>query len=146
MNEAPETNKRCAGARHEAPETNKRSVGARYETLAANYLTRHGVRILAKNFRTRKGEIDLVARDGDCLVFVEVKYRADGKAGTGADAVHLRKQKTICRIADYYLTRYAMKDSTAVRFDVVECLAGADGNVSLNWYRNAFPYHPQNTY
>lgn len=122
--------------------TNTRSVGARYEELVAQYLTRQGAKIVTRNFRTRNGEIDLVVRDGSYLVFLEVKYRTGGRAGSGAEAVDLKKQNTICRISDFYRVRFALPDSTPVRYDVVECTAAERGEVVVNWYKNAFPYHP----
>ena len=125
-----------------AQSQNKRAIGTRYEELAANYLTRQGVCIIAKNFRTRNGEIDLVARDKSYLVFIEVKFRKGTTAGSGAEAVNLRKQKTICRISDFYRARFGYRESTPVRFDVVECAADTSGEANLTWFRNAFPYHP----
>ena len=121
---------------------NKRAVGTQYEELAAVYLKQQGLRILEKNFRARRGEIDLVARDKDYLVFVEVKYRSGRQAGRGAEAVNFRKQYTICRISDYYRTRFGYRDSTPVRYDVVECERALNGGISVTWYPNAFPYHP----
>ena len=66
---------------------NKRKTGAEYEELAARWLTGTGFEILEKNYRCRIGEIDLIARDGRYLVFVEVKYRSDEKAGDPSEAV-----------------------------------------------------------
>ena len=120
---------------------NKRATGARYEAFAAAYLEKHGVVILGKNFRTRRGEIDLVVRDKEYLVFAEVKYRSGSGSGSGAEAVDYRKQYTICRISDYYRTRFCYRDSTPVRYDVVECACAENGEISITWYRNAFPYH-----
>lgn len=122
------------------PAANKRQTGARYETLAASYLERRGMRILVRNFRARNGEIDLVAQDDEYLVFVEVKYRSSGVAGTGAEAVDRRKQKTICRISDYYRTRFGIKESTPVRYDVVECALDEREEIRVIWYKNAFLY------
>ena len=62
---------------------NKRKTGTEYEELAARWLTGKGFEILEKKYRCRIGEIDLIARDGRYLVFVEVKYRSDEKAGLG---------------------------------------------------------------
>lgn len=60
---------------------NRRAIGTEYETLACEYLTRHGYQILCRNFRCRQGEIDIIARDRDYLVFIEVKYRRDDHEG-----------------------------------------------------------------
>ncbi|MBR0164278.1 MAG: YraN family protein [Lachnospiraceae bacterium] len=119
---------------------NSRAVGKRYEELAASYLERQGMKIIERNFRTRNGEIDLVGRDGTYLVFIEVKFRKSGVSGSGAEAVHARKQRTICRISDYYRIRYRIPPSTPVRYDVVECGIDERGEITVTWYRHAFLY------
>ena len=123
-----------------AQKNNRRRTGEQYEQLAAEYLIKNGLKIIEHNFRTRNGEIDLIARDGDYLVFIEVKYRKGSGSGSGADAVNARKQRIICRISDYYRTRFAYRESTPVRFDVVECAGAGQGEIRVRWYRDAFPY------
>lgn len=98
---------------------NKRQVGGSYESMAAEYLKQHGMEILAVNYRVRSGEIDLVARDGETIVFVEVKYRADERAGDPLEAVDLRKQQTIVKTAKHFLLRYGYGLESPCRFDVV---------------------------
>ncbi len=98
---------------------NKRTVGTGYEKKAAQLLAGKGMRILATNFRGRTGEIDLVAQDGACLVFVEVKYRADEKMGDALEAVDPRKQRRIIRTAQYFLLRHGYPQDMPCRFDVV---------------------------
>lgn len=98
---------------------NKRQIGSQYETLAAEYLEQSGYRLLERNFRNRSGEIDIIARDGEYLVFVEVKYRADDACGSPLEAVDYRKQQKIVRVAQYYLQRKGYKTETNCRFDVV---------------------------
>lgn len=98
---------------------NKRSLGSEKEQIAEEYLKRKGYRILEKNFRCRQGEIDLIGRDGIYLVFVEVKYRADGRAGAPEEAVNRTKQRTILRVARYYLYLHRLPEHTPCRFDVV---------------------------
>ena len=75
---------------------NTRSTGSCYERKAADYLKQQGLFILRYNYRCRFGEIDLIARDGEYLVFVEVKYRKDNSSGYSLAAVNPAKQKTIC--------------------------------------------------
>ena len=70
---------------------NKRAVGSRYEEETAAFLQKNGYRILEKNFRDRRGEIDLIAKDGRTLVFVEVKYRKNARNGYPEEAVDTRK-------------------------------------------------------
>lgn len=85
---------------------NLRKTGAEYESLAAEYLKRRGFRIIRRNFYCRGGEIDLIALDGDSLVFVEVKYRRTDTFGNPLEAVNATKQKRICRAASYFCMRY----------------------------------------
>ena len=82
-----------------------RRRGTYYENLAAEYLMQKGFQILHRNFCSRVGEIDLVARQKDYLVFVEVKYRRDPGSGAPAEAVNQKKQRAISRTALYYKLR-----------------------------------------
>ena len=86
---------------------------------AAAYLKENGYQILERNFRCRLGEIDLIARDGSCLVFIEVKYRSSLKDGAPLEAVDRRKQKKIIRVAEYYLCMHPEKTELPCRFDVI---------------------------
>ena len=114
---------------------NRRKIGAAYEEAAAVFLEKNGVHILEKNFRCRQGEIDLIGRDGEYLVFFEVKYRKSADLGLPAEAVGAAKQRRICGAAKYYLYRKHLGESVPVRFDVV-----AVCGQRLNWYQNAFDY------
>ena len=112
---------------------NRRRTGSLYEQTAAAFLKSKGLRILQSNFRCRSGEIDLVARDGPYLVFVEVKYRRTEHQGEAVCAVDLRKQRKILATARYYLLVRQLSEDTPCRFDVV----GIDGQ-KIHWIRNAF--------
>ncbi len=103
---------------------NKRAVGSRYEEETAAFLQRNGYRILEKNFRDRRGEIDLIAKEGKTLVFVEVKYRKDTKNGYPEEAVDVHKQKKIRETAAYYVYKNRIPEHTPMRFDVVAVLDG----------------------
>jgi len=94
------------------------SLGARGETAAADYLKRQGYRILARQQRLRSGEIDLVALDGQTVVFVEVKTRRSRQKGGPGEAVERSKQRRLTRAATAYLKRHGLLDCPA-RFDVV---------------------------
>lgn len=96
-----------------------RSKGRQYEERAAEYLKAQGLRIIQKNFSSRFGEIDLIAREGRYLVFVEVKYRANAKGGHPLEAVDARKRRRISKTADFYCLRYGYGEDTPCRFDVV---------------------------
>lgn len=118
----------------EGKSMNKRKIGAFYEEQAAQYLEGKGYCILEKNFRCRQGEIDLIARDGDTLVFVEVKYRMNDVCGEPEEAVDFRKQKKIRRVAEYYLLCSGLPQDINCRFDV----AALDGSGEIRYYENAF--------
>ncbi len=93
------------------------SVGLLGERRAELYLRLHGLRILKRRYRVRHGEIDLIAREGDATVFVEVKARPRGEAGEGLRAVDARKRQRLRYAAQWYLSQHPAK---TVRFDVVE--------------------------
>jgi len=94
-----------------------RGAGQAWEKLAARELAREGYEIVARNYRTKAGEIDLVARDGRTLCFVEVKGRRSVAYGTAAEAVDREKQRRIWNAAQLYLQRERVRP--ACRFDVV---------------------------
>jgi len=114
---------------------NRRRIGAAHEEQAASYLTAQGYEILEQNYRCRLGEIDLVAREGGTLVFLEVKYRRTDAYGSPAEAVTPMKQRTICRVADYYRMTHRMRESQPCRFDVV-----AIRGTEIEVIKNAFFY------
>lgn len=99
-----------------------RKTGFAYENKAAEYLEKKGYQIVQHNFYTRFGEIDLIARDGAYLVFVEVKYRAKSRGGHPLEAVDLKKQGRIKRAAQFYFLRHGLPEDIPCRFDVVGIL------------------------
>lgn len=107
--------------------------GAAAEALAAAYLAQRGLAILERNYRCRGGEIDLVARDGATLVFVEVRYRRSRAFGGAAASVDARKQARILLAARHYL---AGRGDVPCRCDVVALDALAPA--SIEWIRDAF--------
>lgn len=112
---------------------NKRQVGTDKERIAAEYLEKQGLVILEKNFRGRQGEIDIVARDGNYLVFAEVKFRSSTRLGSALEAVNYKKQCQICKVADYYRCKHRLGNDTMVRYDVV-AIQGDE----IIWVKNAF--------
>lgn len=111
---------------------NKRKIGSYYEDLALNHLMALGYTILYKNYRCKIGEIDLIAKEGNCLVFIEVKYRATTRYGYPREAVHKYKQQKIIHTAHYFLMTHPMKTYSG-RFDVIEILGE-----KLTHIQNAF--------
>ena len=118
-------------------EKNRRKTGTKYEKIAGEFLEKQGYQILEYNFRCRYAEIDIVAKDGEYLVFCEVKYRTDRRKGMPSEAVHIRKQQVISRCALYYMTVNGVWGCPC-RFDVVGILGEAGDEIQL--YRNAFDY------
>jgi putative endonuclease len=108
------------------------SPGTRAEGLAADHLERHGLVILERNFRTRHGEIDLIARDGDSLVFVEVRLRSRGDFGGAAGSVTAAKRARWIAAALGYLAKIGREP--ACRFDVV--LLDALDPSRVSWLRD----------
>src|SRR5437867_11804232 len=104
--------------------TGRSALGEDGERAAARFLEARGYRILERNSRTRRGEIDLIAEDGQMLVFVEVKVRLDDRFGGPAAAITRAKQARIARLAQQYLQYRRVGDRTC-RFDVV-LIWGAD--------------------
>ena len=104
---------------------NRREVGERGEVLAGRFLEAKGYRLLERNYRSRLGEIDLVCRDGQATVFVEVKTRTSDRFGHPAEAVIPRKQAKLRRLAQEYLVSHKLEDSE-VRFDVLSVRLDAE--------------------
>lgn len=108
------------------------------EQAAKRHLRQHGLKFLTANFRSKRGEIDLVFREADCLVFVEVKARSSEEWTRPADAVDARKQKLLSQTALDYL-KLLKNPPVKFRFDIVEVLL-ADGKVrEVRHLPNAFP-------
>ncbi len=110
--------------------------GQRGESLAAAYLEAQGYQILQRNYRCPLGELDLVAREGEYLVFVEVKCRTSWRFGHPAEAVGYSKRKRLERLGSYFLRQYRMENQPC-RFDVVAVLLSR-GEASVELFRNAF--------
>ena len=108
-------------------------AGARAEELCAELMRRAGLRVLARNWRCRHGEIDLVAEEGATLVFAEVRYRSDARFGGAAESVTAAKQARLVAAARLYLMR---RPETDCRFDVLLLDALEPGRIQ--WIRNAF--------
>ena len=114
---------------------NRRQTGTAYERRAGEYLKEQGYELIGYNFRCRQGEIDIIARDGRYLVFVEVKYRADSTVGNPFEAVTSAKQRTISKVASYYCLTHGYGTFTPCRFDVAAVLGE-----QIKVIQNAFDY------
>ncbi len=114
---------------------NKRNIGENVENMVCEVLKERGYSIEARNYRVRQGEIDIIARESDYLVFMEVKYRKNNKSGDAFDAVNLRKQRQISKVALYYMQQKGIPDSQSIRFDVV-----AVNGRHMSVIADAFPF------
>lgn len=108
--------------------------GAQAEDAALRLLEHGGLRLVARNFRCRGGELDLVMLDGETLVIVEVRARGNAHFASAAESVDARKQARIVLATQMYLLKYAPHAQRAIRFDVV----AFDGRSGPRWIRAAF--------
>jgi putative endonuclease len=126
----------------ELPRDRRKALGQQGEDVAAVYLERQGYEIITRNWRTRSGELDIVARDGDWLVFVEVRTRRSSGAAAGPilgmpeDSITPRKQLQLAALADAYL--FELRWEGPQRIDIIALELRADGSVArLNHLRDA---------
>ena len=125
---------RAPSAPRTAPRTPKQRAGDAAEDAAAKHLAAAGCRIVTRNARYRDGEVDLVAREHDVLVFVEVRMRGSLRFGGAAVSVNSLKQKRIARAAQHWLLGEYGERWPVCRFDVVT----VDGSGTIEWIRDAF--------
>lgn len=112
-------------------------LGKAGEDYAALFLQQAGLCIVARNYHSRYGEVDIIATDASCIIFAEVKTRTVGSLGTPAEAVTARKQGRIIKTAERYLLLYP--SNLQPRFDVLEVIAAKDATLlSCNHLQNAF--------
>ena len=114
---------------------NKRQIGTEHEVQVAGYLKQNGWQILTQNFRCRFGEIDLIAKEGETICFLEVKYRHAGQYGDPAEAVDHKKKQRISNAASYYLYSNRIPADTPCRFDIAAVTPSG-----IRLIRNAFDY------
>ncbi len=115
-----------------------RETGNATETFAANYLVKQGLIIQEKNIHSRMGEIDIIMKDDETFVFIEVKYRSSALFGGAISAISQQKQQKIRKTAAFYLQQCGLNEyNTPCRFDVV-ALQGNINNLDITWLKNAF--------
>ena len=117
-----------------APRSTRAIAGADAEALAARFLERRGLAIVERNWRRRCGELDLVARDGDTLVFVEVRLRSGGDFGGAAASITGAKRARLVRTANLYLA--GLPRTPSCRFDAI--LLEALDPSRIEWLRDIF--------
>lgn len=116
---------------------NHRQKGAEREEMAAAFLEKHSVRILAKNYAVSQGEIDLIGLHDKTLVFFEVKYRSSDRYGYPGEAVNIQKQKKISMVSMQYIRQEKknLPEFHAIRYDVISILG-----THITWIPAAFMY------
>jgi putative endonuclease len=114
-----------------------RAAGAAFEQRACAELQRAGLKLLARNYTTRYGELDLVMLDRDTVVFVEVRHRVSSTRGSAAASVNTSKQTKLIQTAELWLAQHRQHASRACRFDVVSYDGPAD-RAEMKWWRSAF--------
>ena len=112
-------------------------IGRDAEGLAEGFLSRRGLMLVGRNYRCRRGEIDLVMRDADVLVFVEVRRRTSRAFGGGLGSVDARKRTRLVAAAEHYRMMHRIGDDRPCRFDVV-AIDGPARSATIEWVRGAF--------
>lgn len=125
-----------------APTTAK-SIGEHSEQLALGHLQAAGLKLVTRNFRCRVGEVDLVMLDGNCLVMVEVRYRAtcagmNTRFPSAVESVGPQKQRKLAKAALFFLGKHKHYRDHVIRFDVVACDGPTPDQYKLQWIRDAF--------
>lgn len=120
------------------PGGDSQSLGRYWESRAAEYLERRGIDILARGYRCRLGEIDIVGRDGDGLVIVEVRARSRTTKGSALETIGHRKRQRIVRATHHFLMRNPEWHARPIRFDVVAIDGIESPAPAIAWVRNAF--------
>ncbi|WP_455197687.1 YraN family protein [Kaarinaea lacus] len=114
-------------------------IGQQAEDIALKFLQTKGMRLIARNYRCKLGEIDLVMQDDGALVFIEVRYRKQSNFGDGAESVDFRKQQKIIRSAEHFLQQHRQYSQSPCRIDVISISKqqNSDYQEIINWIPNA---------
>ena len=111
--------------------------GTAIEDRACAYLQHHGLRICQRNYVRKTGEIDIIAQEGDMLVFTEVRFRAQQQFGKAFETVNAAKQRRIINTAKLYLQQHRQAQQFACRFDIISASLYND-QLTIEWLKNAF--------
>lgn len=110
-------------------------LGKEGEEIATNFLKKRGYKILCRNYKTPLGEADIIAKDKNCIVFIEVKTRSNDSFGQPFESIDFRKKERLKKIALYYLKQH--QTELPVRFDVISIFC-KDGRKEINYIKEAF--------
>lgn len=112
-------------------------IGYKVEQLVSRYLQKKAFQLIGSNFRCKVGELDLIMKDQEYLVFIEVRYRAQEDYGSGLESIHYYKQRRIIKAAQLYLQCHAWAQNLPCRLDVVS-VSGPLEAPKIHWVPNAF--------
>lgn len=115
-----------------------RLQGQQVESEAKDFLEHQGLKIVTSNFHSKGGEIDLIMLDKNCLVFVEVRYRASASFGSAEESVTYQKQQRILQTAQQFLQKNSQYQNLCCRFDVIACSPAQSEQHHINWIKDAF--------
>lgn len=116
----------------------RRSAGIASESLAATFLEQQGLQLVERNYHSRLGEIDLIMRHGQTLVFIEVRFRTSNSFVHPLASVNRRKQQRIIRAAQVYLKHHGLSDQVSCRLDVLGISRDTSGGLIYDWVKGAF--------
>lgn len=116
---------------------NRIAAGTKAEGIAEQYLRQQGLSTVARNFRCRLGELDLIMQDGDALIFVEVRLRRNKHFGGPMASINSTKQRKLIAAAQTYLQKHPQLQNRDQRFDVVGITGELNNNYSIEWLQNA---------
>lgn len=120
--------------------TDRAALGQAAETLACDYLQRNGLKLVQRNYRCRRGELDLVMQQGEVVVFVEVRFRSPSAYADGIASVDRHKQEKLLAAAQHYLQQHPDAARRPCRFDVV-AVTPERGENRVEWITNAIELH-----
>lgn len=113
-------------------------IGSNAEGIAAEYLKKQGLILIASNYHSRMGEVDLIMQEDETVVFVEVRYRTSKKYGEAVETITYTKQNKIIKTAERFLQEKKWNERYPCRFDVVTIEPSHGEGTSINWLKNAF--------
>jgi putative endonuclease len=130
--------KKLAHPQVQSSDSGAKAQGDWAEELACQWLMEQGLVLRDRNFRTRYGEIDLIMQSGDCLIFVEVRYRKTVKFGSAEESITSKKCQKLTAAAQGYLLANSYESNTPIRFDAVALSPSSDSYLgcTINWIQN----------
>lgn len=115
----------------------RQQKGFHFEQLAKKYLCDQGLTLVKQNFWCPCGEIDLILKDKDVLVFTEVRFRTKAHHGSALESIHYNKQQKIIKTAKLFLLKHGLTERVSCRFDVIG-LSSTNNQIQYQWIKNAF--------